>query len=63
MSFLADAHRPGIVRQAGAIYQFRHIELQRRLANWDVSAIAAEDRQRQKGNPAMARAEAGETFW
>ena len=30
--FLADAHRRGVLRQAGAVYQFRHIELQRRLA-------------------------------
>jgi hypothetical protein len=33
MSFLADAHRRGVLRQAGAVYQFRHIELQHRLAN------------------------------
>ena len=32
MSFLADAHERGILRQAGAVYQFRHIELQHRLA-------------------------------
>jgi hypothetical protein len=32
MSFLADAHRRGVFRQAGAVYQFRHIELQHRLA-------------------------------
>jgi NACHT domain len=32
MSFLADAHQRGILRQAGAVYQFRHLELQRRLA-------------------------------
>jgi hypothetical protein len=32
MSFLADAHRRGVLRQAGAVYQFQHIELQRRLA-------------------------------
>jgi hypothetical protein len=32
MSFLADAHQRGVLRQAGAVYQFRHIELQRRLA-------------------------------
>jgi len=35
MAFLADAHRRGVLRQAGAVYQFRHIELQRRLANRD----------------------------
>ena len=33
MDFLADAHRRGTLRQAGAVYQFRHIELQHRLAN------------------------------
>ncbi len=32
MKFLADAHQRGILRQAGAVYQFRHIDLQRRLA-------------------------------
>jgi hypothetical protein len=31
MIFLDDAHR-GVLRQAGAVYQFRHRELQRRLA-------------------------------
>ena len=33
MSFLADAHQRGVLRQVGAVYQFRHIELQHRLAN------------------------------
>ena len=32
LDFLEDAHRRGVLRQAGAVYQFRHIELQRRLA-------------------------------
>ncbi len=32
MSFLYDAHQRGVLRQAGAVYQFRHLELQRRLA-------------------------------
>jgi hypothetical protein len=32
MGFLADAHRRGVLRQAGAVYQFRHIDLQHRLA-------------------------------
>jgi hypothetical protein len=31
-SFLDDAHQRGVLRQAGAVYQFRHIELQHRLA-------------------------------
>jgi hypothetical protein len=37
MHFLADAHRRGVLRQAGAVYQFRHIELQHRLANRDAN--------------------------
>jgi hypothetical protein len=32
MTFLEDAHERGVLRQAGAVYQFRHIELQHRLA-------------------------------
>jgi hypothetical protein len=32
MSFLEDAHQRGVLRQVGAVYQFRHIELQRQLA-------------------------------
>lgn len=31
MSFLTDAHRRGVLRQAGAVYQFRHARLQDRL--------------------------------
>ena len=33
ITFLSDAHRRGVLRQAGPIYEFRHIELQRRLAS------------------------------
>lgn len=32
ISFLRDAHRRGILRQEGGAYQFRHLELQKRLA-------------------------------
>jgi hypothetical protein len=32
MGFLADAHERGVLRQAGAFYQFRHSELQDYLA-------------------------------
>ncbi|MFF3639060.1 NACHT domain-containing protein [Streptomyces sp. NPDC002250] len=33
ISFLADAHEwRGVLRQAGAVYQFRHIDIQRHLA-------------------------------
>ncbi|MFI9240314.1 hypothetical protein [Streptomyces sp. NPDC053079] len=30
--FMADAHRIGILRQVGALYQFRHARLQHHLA-------------------------------
>lgn len=33
MTFLADAHTRDVLRQAGAYYQFRHVELQRHLAS------------------------------
>ena len=32
MTFLADSHQRAVLRQAGAVYQFRHLELQRHLA-------------------------------
>jgi hypothetical protein len=32
MDFLVDAHNRGVLRQAGVVYQFRHINLQHRLA-------------------------------
>jgi len=32
MRFLDDAHRLGLLRTAGAVYQFRHAELQDHLA-------------------------------
>ncbi|GHF23772.1 NACHT domain-containing protein [Streptomyces morookaense] len=32
-TFLADAHRLGILRQVGPVYQFRHAHLQHRLAS------------------------------
>jgi hypothetical protein len=31
MAFLDDAHMRGVMRQVGAVYQFRHVELQHRL--------------------------------
>jgi hypothetical protein len=33
MAFLADAHQRGVLRQAGAVYQFRHARLQDHLAS------------------------------
>lgn len=35
MAFLNDAHQRGVLRQTGAVYQFRHARLQDRLANPD----------------------------
>jgi hypothetical protein len=32
MAFLSEAHRLGVLRQAGAVYQFRHLSLQENLA-------------------------------
>ncbi|WP_372345652.1 hypothetical protein [Streptomyces sp. KL116D] len=32
MAFLADAHERGVLRQAGAVHQFRHARLQGRPA-------------------------------
>jgi GTPase SAR1 family protein len=32
LKFLEDAHRRGVLRQSGAVYQFRHLKLQHRLA-------------------------------
>ncbi|MGW1610324.1 NACHT domain-containing protein [Streptomyces sp. NPDC002285] len=39
MAFLADAHEHhGVLRRTGAVYQFRHIELQHRLADPDLGS-------------------------
>jgi hypothetical protein len=35
MTFLNDAHQRGVLRQVGAVYQFRHAQLQDHLANTD----------------------------
>lgn len=32
MDFLDDAHKQGVLRQEGAYYQFRHIQLQEQIA-------------------------------
>ncbi|MFI1828827.1 NACHT domain-containing protein [Streptomyces sp. NPDC020412] len=37
-TFLADAHRLGVLRQVGPVYQFRHARLQHRLAGVRVPA-------------------------
>ncbi|MFD4702642.1 NACHT domain-containing protein [Streptomyces niveus] len=35
MSFLQDAHRLGVLRQVGGVYQFRHARLQQRLSGME----------------------------
>ncbi|MBH1935832.1 NACHT domain-containing protein [Streptomyces sp. AV19] len=52
-AFLADAHRLGILRQVGSVYQFRHASLQHRLA---ASARVPRRRGRQPGGCAAAPA-------
>jgi hypothetical protein len=38
MAFLADAHEErGVLRRTGAVYRFRHIELQHRLTEADTA--------------------------
>jgi hypothetical protein len=36
MAFLRDAHERGVLRRVGPVYQFRHIDLQRHLAQQDL---------------------------
>lgn len=52
MPFLADAHRRGVLRQVGAVYEFRHIRLQERLADmhprWAIRAGDLAERELQK---------------
>lgn len=39
MTFLDDAHvNRGVFRQVGAVYQFRHIDLQRRISTWSAES-------------------------
>jgi NACHT domain len=42
MTFLEDAHRRGVLRQQGAVFQFRHGTLQEHLAAGAISTTAAE---------------------
>jgi len=44
ISFLDDAHRRGVLRQVGAVYQFRHALLQDHLAGRNSPSSGAEDR-------------------
>ncbi len=51
MDFLDDAHRRGVLRRAGQVYQFRHIELQHRLANRGIQASSKELSCTSRGGP------------
>jgi serine/threonine protein kinase len=48
MAFLTDAHRRGVLRQSGGVYQFRHARLQHQLAG---SIKSRDPRQRVHGMP------------
>lgn len=50
--FLEDAHRLGVLRQVGTVYQFRHKNLQDRLATDGVPPIQSVDRTRPMSGPA-----------
>jgi hypothetical protein len=41
MTFLEDAHKLGVLRQVGAVYQFRHALLQERLAGTGTGSAPA----------------------
>ncbi|MFC5832553.1 NACHT domain-containing protein [Nonomuraea insulae] len=44
MTFLTEAHKRGVLRQAGAAYEFRHIRLQERLACLDQPPVSPPSR-------------------
>jgi hypothetical protein len=50
LAFLSDAHTRGVIRQQGAVYQFRHIELQRRLAAKAASTVTESRRKRSRNS-------------
>ncbi|MFJ8828115.1 trypsin-like peptidase domain-containing protein [Streptomyces sp. NPDC102467] len=54
MSFLDDAHQREVLRQAGAVYQFRHASLQDHLNN-TYEIRKAGQLARDSGNPSMSR--------
>lgn len=39
IEFMEDAYGRGVFRQVGAVYQFRHINLQRRIAGWQTEPL------------------------
>jgi hypothetical protein len=67
LSFLADAHRRGVLRQVGGAYQFRHIRLQEQLAagysSWPPTAAPWVRRARGAAKDAEALVEAKLASW
>jgi hypothetical protein len=55
MSFLEDAHERGVLRQNGALYQFRHIELEHQLAARSPGTSVAKDRLRKPDEQAPTK--------
>ncbi|MEU9118779.1 hypothetical protein AB0C96_02780 [Streptomyces sp. NPDC048506] len=51
LRYLSDAHRQGVLRQIGGVYQFRNIRLQERLA--DTTSYGARRRRRAVGGDMM----------
>lgn len=51
MRFLDDAHRRGVLRNAGAVYQFRHARLQDRLSRQDPACRRLTHARRRHGGP------------
>ncbi|MEU2655016.1 hypothetical protein ABZ615_06805 [Streptomyces sp. NPDC007325] len=49
--YLADAHRQGVLRQTGGVYQFRSVRLQERLA--ETTPLGARRRARRSGRDAL----------
>jgi hypothetical protein len=58
MPFLEDAHRRGVLRQVGAVYQFRHSTLQERLLQRD-GDMASDGGPPSASHPAAAASPAG----
>ncbi|MFE3247694.1 helix-turn-helix domain-containing protein [Streptomyces sp. NPDC059209] len=59
VAFLEDAYRRGVLRQTGAVYQFRHIRLQRHLAQSYRGAGHGRTATEDEGSPAGGSAPAG----
>ncbi|MFC9161191.1 NACHT domain-containing protein [Streptomyces fungicidicus] len=56
ITFLEDAHQRGVLRQAGGVYSFRHVELRDRLAQGAVEQMRAGARQLGRASRFMSAA-------